>query len=131
MKSVFSLVLILALCLPVVGAECASSVSVIQLIATPERFDGKQVVVIGYLKLGEWPSLALHEVDVTHSILANTIDIDPTSEMMAHHASLTGKYVEVVGIFRMGPRHGRITSIKNCKVWSDPAHPFSEVHPVE
>lgn len=125
------LLLVTASAVPIGAVGQPTTVSVIQLVATPEKFDDKTIAVIGYLKLGEWPSIALHKEDITNSIIANTIQIDPTQEMLQNRTNLSGKYVEIVGTFRIEGKQGRITFIKSCKVWSDPAHPFSEEHPVD
>lgn len=111
-----------------------SVVSVIQLIATPEKFDGKVVSLIGFLRL-QYPEgylLYLHKEDYDHALLENALWVDATEEMSKSREKLELKYVKIVGTFRSGHEKrnlyspGGITEIKSCQFWSDPAHPLEE-----
>ena len=116
------------------GAVPASPliVSAIQLISTPEKFDGKSVAVIGYLRL-ESPEgllLYLHKEDYDHVILSNALWVDATKDMLNNREKLALKYVRIVGTFRAGDEKrnlyapGGITDIITCRFWSDPANPL-------
>jgi|SRR5690348_9531462 len=109
-------------------------VSIVQLIATPERFDGKSVSVVGFLSL-EYPEgylLYLHKQDYDEGLLENSLWIDATEAMAKNRTELHLKYVKIVGTFRAGHEKrnlfsaGGITEIKACQFWSDPVHPFRE-----
>jgi hypothetical protein len=132
---IVALVMLLLAC--VCSSETATApaspsvVSVIQLIATPEKFDGKLISVIGFLRLEhEGYLLYLGKEDYDNVVLANALWVDATEEMGQNRVKLELKYVKIVGTFRA--RHekrnlfspGGITDIKNCQFWSDPAHPL-------
>lgn len=109
------------------------AVSVMELIATPDRFDGKLVWVTGFLDLNlEGDVLYLHREDYQNLLRQNAIWVDTTEEMGKNRAGLNTKYVRILGTFRAGPRGndrtlvGGITQIKEAKLWSDPAHPLAE-----
>jgi hypothetical protein len=108
-------------------------VSLIQLIATPERFDGKKVVVVGFLRLEHEANLLyLNKDDYDNVVLANTMWIDVTEAMGRDRDKLTLKYARIEGTFRAGNRTknstsaGGITDITSCKFWSDPANPLEK-----
>lgn len=115
-----------------VNGQRITYVSMLQLIATPERFDGKLISVIGFLQLGrERDVLYVHEEDATHLILASGVPLDRTDEVGKGLKSLDEKYVKVLGIFRAGGKHtvpfsGNITRIEKCELWSDPEAPISQ-----
>ena len=107
--------------------------SMIQLIATPERFDGKQVSVVGFARLEhEAYLLYLSKHDYDNVILANALWIDATEDMGRNRDKLELKYVKVVGTFRAGHEKrnlfspGGITNIKSCEFWSDPGQPLED-----
>ncbi len=109
--------------------ENSGWVSMIQLIANPERHDGKLVAVTGFLHLQfESDALYLHEDDYKHVITENSLWVERTPEMAKDEKKLSGNYVVVVGIFKSG-RSGRarhpaaLVQIKRCELWSEPAHP--------
>jgi len=111
----------------------AVSVSLIQLIATPERFDGKLVSVIGFLPFGgvDGDSLYLHKEDYDNGV-HNAVEIDRTKEMVRDREKLYDNYVVIVGVFRREERPpiyvstGRVTNIQRCGFVSQPDHPLVE-----
>lgn len=105
--------------------------NVVQLIATPEKFDGKLISVIGFLRLDhEGYLLYLGKEDYDNAVLANALWVDATEKMGKNREKLELKYVKIVGTFRAGHEKrnlfspGGITDIRNCQFWSDPAHPL-------
>lgn len=96
-------------CLAVVGigrglqgesGENAIPVSLIQLIATPERFDGKLVGVIGFCNLEfEGDALYLHREDFESSLLRNAVALQVPPSLRAQRKELSGQYVIVEGRF--------------------------------
>jgi hypothetical protein len=114
-------------------AQQAISVSMLQLIATPEQFNGKLISVIGFVTLDkEGDLLFAHQEDAVHWILGNAIQVAETKQMFADREKLDQKYVKIIGIFRASDRHripfysGTIEEIGSCDLWSDPAHPISQ-----
>jgi hypothetical protein len=109
----------------------APVVSVVQLIATPEKFDGKLISVIGFLRLEHDGYLIyLGKEDYDNVVLANALWVDATEEMGKNREKLELKYVKIIGTFRAGHEKrnlfssGGITDIKSCQFWSDPANPL-------
>ncbi len=102
-------------------------VSIVQLIANPEKYDGKLVATAGFLMLGERPALYLHQEDADHALIENALWLDTTDKMRRHRDELHHKYVVITGTFRAGHaghdyyKAGGITKIKSCSAWSPPA----------
>ena len=78
MRAAVVLITVFGLGIPVSPAAVPvpTPVSLMQLIVTPEKYDGQKVTTIGYLHL-EFENYAvyMHEEDVRHSILLNRIRI--------------------------------------------------------
>lgn len=122
------------LSLTVIAQEHAPlKVSLVQLIATPEKFDGKLVSVQGFLAMGrEGDLLYMSQADADNVLLPNAIWIRRTEKMGKDRPTLDMKYVRVVGIFRiafhehLGTPTGGIPEVKSAEFWSDPSHPMSQ-----
>jgi hypothetical protein len=83
------------------------AVSIIQLIANPAAFDGKRVLVVGYLTLEfENHAIWLSELDARHIITRNSLwlDVDIHGPFYANRAKLHNRYGLVVGTFNAGRR---------------------------
>lgn len=109
------------------------TVSIIQLIATPERFDGKLVSVTGFLRLEhEAYLLYLNKNDYENVLIENALWVDATEEMGKDKKNLELKYVRIIGTFRSGHEKrnlyspGGITEIQQCQFWSDPSNPLED-----
>lgn len=107
-----------------------SPVTLLRLLANPEKYDGKEVQVIGYLHLEfEGNGLYLHKEDYDHSILDNMIWVDATADMQKAIKEINDNYVIIRGVFdakrrgHMGLFSGTFTKITLCNVWSDPKKP--------
>jgi hypothetical protein len=123
------------LLVPIVGAQESSRpptrVSLLQLIATPERFNGQLVSVMGFLDMSrEGDLLYVHQADSENVISANAIWVRRTEQVGRDREQLNMKYVKVVGTFRIGfkeqmgdPSNG-IPDVQSVKVWSDPIYPL-------
>jgi hypothetical protein len=103
----------------------------LQLIATPEKFDGKLVAVIGFLSLEpEGCAIYPNKEDYENVILENALWLDVPESMLKDREKLELKYVRIEGTFRAGHEKrnwfsaGGITSIVSSRFWSDPAHPL-------
>jgi len=99
-------------------------VSMVQLIANPEQFDGKLIRVIGFLRLEfEGNVLYLHREDYENTILGDGIWVDTTPEMMRQSKTLNTRYVLLEGTFsasergHMGMWSGTITKIRRAELW--------------
>ena len=84
----------------------AETVSVIQLIATPERFDGKRIRVTGYLNIQfEDMALYLHEEDCMQGIQKNAFWIELPNSLSQTPAG----YVTVEAVLDPS-RHGHLSA---------------------
>ena len=111
------------------AAEMAEDVSMVQLIATPEKFDGKFVRVNGFLSLGfEGDSLYLHREDLVQDLVRNGIWVVRTEAMERDEKKFNGHYVLIEGTFdaqhhgHMGLFGGVIKDITRVETW--PPKPF-------
>lgn len=109
----------------------ANSVSIVQLIATPEKYDHKVVQVMGFLRLEfEGDAIYLHEDDYRHAIFKNGLRVvtNPKIDMTARELNL--HYVVLAGTFdadnqgNMGLNSGTITNITYIGICPtrDPEH---------
>ena len=100
----------------------STSVSLVQLISNPEKYNGKPVRLIGFLRLEfEGNALYLHREDYEHS-LPNGIWIDvPKGLSKNDNQLLNNHYVICEGIFRASELEqfqGELTAINRIEVWS-------------
>jgi len=99
-------------------------VTLVQLIASPERFDGKLIRVIGFLEITfEGNVLYLHREDYENAILGNGIWVNVTPEMFENSKSLSRSYVLLEGIFSAIDRghqavwSGTLKHIRRAEFW--------------
>ena len=112
----------------------AKSVNLIQIIATPQKFDQSLVRVRGYLvavggngDIEGW-FLYLDREDASN-LLGNEIAVVPTEQMRRDKEKLNHMYVLLSGVFHAVPAAdgsygGVVKDVQSCTVWSDPAHPI-------
>jgi hypothetical protein len=87
------------------------SPTIIQLLANPEKFDGKLVDIRGYLVIEHQPRHAsqaaiwLHEEDA-RNILGNEIGVVPSEQMLRDEEKINHVYVLLRGTFRAVPSDG-------------------------
>jgi hypothetical protein len=113
--------------------EAPLTISMIQLLANPERFDRKSVTVWGFLVMERQPqhspdaSLSLHEEDA-ENLLGNAVPVQPTERMVRDAERIDRMYVILTGTVRVshveneGSAFG-IVDIQRCDPWSDPHRP--------
>jgi hypothetical protein len=113
-----------------IKAEEPVDVTLVQLIANPEKFDGKLVRVIGFLRLEfEGNVLYLHREDYENAILGDGIWVDVTPEITKQSKTLNMHYVLFVGIFsssdkgHMGMWSGTIKKIRRAELWRSHRQP--------
>jgi hypothetical protein len=111
--------------------DTAQDVSILQLIAQPEKFDGKRVRFIGFLRIEfEGDAIYLHREDFDHGILRNAVWVNIPADMTRQQQNeVNMRYVICVGVFQaarhghMGMFSGEIVSVRRLEFWSD--HPRS------
>jgi len=109
------------------------TVSLVQLLSSPDKYDKTRVVVLGFLTIGQENNrLYLGKNDYDNALLPNSIWVDISDKMIEQRSELTMKYVRLAGTFHLGYRGrssilvGGIGEISDCSIVSDPDHPFSE-----
>jgi hypothetical protein len=117
-------ILVAALFVAPVKAEQPMNVTLVQLIANPEKFDGKLIRVIGFLEIEfEANVLYLHREDYENAILGDGIWVDVTPEMTKNSKSLSKHYVLLEGIFSASERghmdlwSGSLKNIRRVQLW--------------
>jgi hypothetical protein len=97
-------------------------VSMVQLIANAQKYDGKLIRVIGFLRLEfEGNELYLHHEDYENVIFINGIWVDVYSETMKQSKDLNMHYVLLEGIFSsngLGEFSGKIGKIRRAEIWT-------------
>jgi hypothetical protein len=98
------------------------TISIIQLIANPEKYDGKRVRFIGYLILEfEGDAIYLHKEDYENSIVKNGlwVDVDRANNWGTYNK----KYVIIDAVFdagnkgHMGMWSGGLKDIRSIGPW--------------
>ena len=83
-----------------VSGSIENTVSIVQLIATPEKYQGKVVQVIGFLRLEfEGNAIYLHEDDYKHAIYKNGLMIVNNANIEAKAGKINLHYVILEGTF--------------------------------
>jgi hypothetical protein len=103
----------------------AQEVSIVELLANPLKYDGKQVQVFGFLRLEfEGDAIYLHREDFEHAISKNAIWVDrPKDFSKKQMAEVDKKYVICEGTFNtrgnghMGMFSGSLTHITRLESW--------------
>jgi hypothetical protein len=107
----------------------AQDVSMVELLANPLMYDGKQVQIIGFLRLEfEGDAIYLHREDFEHAISKNAIWVGrPKDFSEKQTAEVDKKYVICEGTFsakehgHMGMFSGSITQITRLESWEPAA----------
>lgn len=102
-----------------------TDVSLINLIATPEKYQGKIVRVVGFLNLEfEGNAIYIHKEDYEHALLKNAIWVELSrDEAVKNSKTFSKKYVILVGIFEMkdtghmGMFSGAIKNLSRLDLW--------------
>ena len=100
-------------------------ISLINLIATPEKYDGKLIRVVGYLNLEfEGNALYLHKEDYEKSLFRNAVWVKLTrKEAIEKTKTYSKQYVVIEGTLfmndtgHMGLFSGGITQISRLDLW--------------
>jgi hypothetical protein len=105
--------------------SATQSVSLIHLIANPEQWDGKKMLLNGYLHLEfEGDALYLHKEDYDQSIYSNSIWVNLPRDMTEmQRKAVNDGYVLCEGTFHskdhghMGLFSGTLTQINRIEPW--------------
>ena len=99
-------------------------VSILQLIVTPERYDGKRVQVAGFLHLEfEGNALYLSENDYIHHLTKNGLWVTRNSIINEKFRKLNSRYVILIGTFvaadkgHMSMNSGSLKDITAADPW--------------
>jgi hypothetical protein len=126
MRSFLSIVLLMFLLnLPnVCAAQEIQTVSMLQLIATPEKYDKKEVMVVGFLVTEhEGNILYLHREDYEQRISKNGLWVVLTPENKEKLGGLSKHYVLLAGTFNasnkghMSLTSGALEDVKRATSW--------------
>jgi hypothetical protein len=125
-----ALALLLLLHGPLIRTACdatipnAEIVSLVQLIATPEKYDGKAILVVGFLRLEfEGNVLYLHEEDYKHGITKNSVWVVRNVKINERTDALNMHYILLTGTFdaehkgHMGLSNGSLKNITASTSW--------------
>jgi hypothetical protein len=102
--------------------------SLIRLIATPEKYDGKTIQVIGYLHLEfEGNAIYLHKEDYEHGLSENSfwVSFSKNITKQKNIMDFNDKYVIIIGTFKMddkghmGMFGGTLENIVRLDTWGD------------
>jgi len=100
------------------------NVSMIQLIANPQQYDGKPIRVMAFLHLEfEGNALYLHREDFDKSLLSNAVWISLDDQKIRTSKKFSGGYVLVEGIFNakdqghLGSFSGSIQQVTRLQSW--------------
>jgi hypothetical protein len=110
------------------------TISLVQLLVDPEKFDHKSVTVSGYLLMENQPhhspgaSLFLHRED-GDNLLGNLVPLEPSERMLREEEKIDRMYVNLTGTVRVahavnGGTMVAIVDIQHCDLWSDPNRPI-------
>ena len=99
-------------------------VSIIQLIANPEKYDGKIVSIIGFVNMEfEGNAVYLHSEDWQNILYSNSLWLEIPKDIEKDKDKYNHRYVVIVGKFNakkhghMGLWSGEIENIEHFKVW--------------
>jgi len=97
-------------------------VSIIQLLASPERFNSQRVIVRGFANLAfEGNALYLHKEDFDHGLTNNALRLAVPRDGAEKWKALSGRYVIVTARFVWGPGDdivgGMLVDITRFEEW--------------
>ena len=87
--------------------DIQENVSLVKLIANPEKYNGKRIQVIGYLHLEfEGNAIYLHEEDFKRRISANSFWVEFSSKLTKKRDlnKFSDKYVIIIGTFNVNEK---------------------------
>ena len=128
--ALFALLALGGAIVPALAQDQPVRASIIQLISTPEKYEGKIVAVAGYIHLEfEGNGIYLHKDDYEYSLNNNGLWIDLYECGSPRDDKFTDGYAYVVGRFtatdrgHLGSWSGSLQEIKSCQSWPPIAPP--------
>jgi len=125
--------------IPAISQTRPTTISLVQLLASPQQFGGKAVMVQGFLRFYRQPKhgmnvfLYLHEEDAKNLLVSNAVLVIPSKQMLRDEEKLDRTYVHMTARFagvraveEKSPGAGVLKDVHNCSVWSDPHRPIGE-----
>jgi len=106
--------------------DIQENVSLVKLIASPEKYNGKRIQVIGYLHLEfEGNAIYLHQEDYKHGISENSFWVEFSSKLTKKRDlnKFNNRYVIIIGTFKanekghMGMFGGTLDNIVRLDFW--------------
>lgn len=133
MRRIAAILIVAILYVPSIrSAETPLYIGMSPLLATPERFNGRLVCIIGYLSIStESIKLYMYPSDYENAILDNAVNLQMTPDAARKAKEFDLEYVRVVGVFASkgvghGIPDGILSQISSLTLWSDPKHPRVE-----
>jgi len=126
MKILFAFATILASMFPagLMAQDAPQSVSLIQLIASPEKYEGKLVAITGFVHLEfEGNGIYLHKDDYQYGLHKNGLWLNSNGCKSRDGKKFSEGYAYVIGRFtstrhgHMGLWSGEIQDVKSCYSW--------------
>jgi hypothetical protein len=104
----FAITLLFCLSYPLTAVEPSPQmVSIIQLIANPKDYDGKVVMITGFLTLEfEETVIYLHRDDSELGNIVNGVWVEVTDDFRKRRSEINNKYVSLVGRFDFRDKEG-------------------------
>jgi hypothetical protein len=110
------------------------TVSLIEILAAPQKYEGKLVTVRGFLLvLGGHHDIAAYSLclnkDDAENELGNSVLVVPNEQMQRDREKFDRMYVSLTGFVNSvrgadGTYSAVIKDVKECRVWSDPSRPI-------
>ncbi|MBZ4187170.1 hypothetical protein K7B09_12645 [Thermomonas sp. RSS23] len=120
----FALPILCGIPLSALAQEVPDMVSLIQLIAAPEKYEGKLVALTGYVHLEfEGNGIYLHKDDYQYAMNKNGLWLDLYECNSRGGKKFTDGYAYVIGRFtsssqgHLGMWSGELNEIKSCQSW--------------
>ena len=108
-------------------------VSMVRLIANPERYNGKLITFVGYFVVEtDGTAVFMSSEDYEHQITANALWIETTDQIRHKEETLNMNYVLFVGVYHASNLKsipfpsGEITQIARSDLWSKLGDPRAE-----
>lgn len=106
------------------GDEAVHRTSIVQLLANPEKFEGKLVNVQGFVRLEfEGDAIYLHKEDYEHGLYSNGMWLGASECKRIDGTTFDAGYAMVVGRYtsqrrgHMGLWPGAIEEVQSCIKW--------------
>lgn len=86
--------------------DASISLSIVSLLANPEKYNGKRVRVVGYVKIEEEATaIYFHKEDRLHSIYKNGLALHLRKSDLENSKRINGNYSLIEGIFDVNTGH--------------------------